>query len=59
VAHTGRDEEMTWHLVYRMKDGEVFYALFVQQLYEPPSGTAEFVLYGWCHHLSAEASIAW
>jgi ABC-type cobalt transport system substrate-binding protein len=50
---------MTWHLVYRMKDGEVFYALFVQQLYEPPSGTAEFVLYGWCHHLSAEASIAW
>ena len=47
------------YLVYRMKDSEVLYALLVQQLDEPPSWTPEFVLYGCCHHLSAEASIAW
>jgi len=44
--------------IYGVKYREIFYALLVQQLDEAPARTAKLVLYGRCHHVSAEASMA-
>jgi hypothetical protein len=46
-------------LIDGVKDGEVPDALVMQQLHEPPTWATKLVLYGSCHHPSAEASMAW
>ena len=49
---------MARRLVNGVKNGEVPDALIMQQLHESPPRAAKLVLYGRCHHLSAEASMA-
>ncbi len=58
VADSGWHEEVPRSEIYGVKYREVLYALLVQQLDEAPARTAKLVLYGRCHHVSAEASMA-
>ena len=59
MTDSGGNEEVARGLVDCVKDREVLDPLLVQQLHESPPRAAELVLYGRCHQLSAEASIAW
>ena len=58
VTDSGGNEEMARRPINRVEDGEVPDALVMQQLDESPPGAAKLVLYGRCHQLSAEASMA-
>ena len=58
MTNARRNEEVAWRLIDRVKNGEVLDPLLVQQLDEAPPRAAELVLYGRCHHFSAEASMA-
>ena len=58
MAYAGWYEKVAWSLVYRVEHRKILHSLFVQQLDETPARSAKFVLYGRCHQLSAEASIA-
>jgi hypothetical protein len=44
VSNAGWNEEVTWHFLDRIEDGEVLDALLVQQLHEAPPRPALFVL---------------
>jgi len=58
MAYAGRNEEVARRLVYRMKYGQVLDPLLMKELDEPATRPAKLVLYGRCHQLSADASIA-
>ncbi len=49
---------MARRLVYRVEHGQILHSLLVEELDEPATRPAKLVLYGRCHQLSAEASIA-
>jgi hypothetical protein len=49
---------MTRCLIDGVQHSQIPYPLVVQKLYEAAARTAELVLYGRCHQLSAAASIA-
>jgi hypothetical protein len=58
VSNAGWHEQVPRDPVDRIVDSEILDPLLLQQLDEPPARTALLVLYGRCHHVSAEASIA-
>ncbi len=58
MPHAGRDEEVARRLVYGVEHGKILDPLLVEKLDESATRPAELVLYGRCHQLSADASIA-
>ena len=58
MAYAGGNEEVAWGLIYRVEHGQILDPLLVEELDEPATRPAKLVLYGRCHQLSADASIA-